>query len=78
MTTKHAAASHSDDLKPLLGVLEPRISFFQTVRIFEGSNRIREVDAVLAMVVGGFAVVPFVLHERYYRIPVVGATNPSI
>jgi len=52
-------------LNPLLGVLEPRIDFFQTVRVFEGSNRIREVDAVLAMVIGGFAVVPLVLHERY-------------
>ena len=31
-------------------------------RIFEGSNRIRKIHAVLAKVLGGFAIVPFVLH----------------
>jgi hypothetical protein len=56
------AASHSDDLNPLLFVYEPGIDFFQTVRIFEGSNSIRKVHAVLAKVLSGFAIVPFILH----------------
>jgi hypothetical protein len=54
-------ASHSYDLNSLLAVCEPRVDFFQTVRIFEGSNRIRKIHAVLAKVVE-------------YRIPVVPAT----
>ena len=54
--------SHSDSLNPLLAVLEPRVDFFQTVRVFEGSNGVREVYAVLAKVLSGFAIVLFVLH----------------
>ena len=54
--------SHSDGLNPLLAVLEPRVDFFQPVRVFEGSNGIRKVYAVLAKVLGGFAIIPFVLH----------------
>ena len=39
-----------------------RVDFFQAVRIFEGSNRIRKIHAVLAKVLSGFAIVPFILH----------------
>jgi len=56
------AARHSDDLNALLAVREPGVGFFQAVRIFEGSNRIRKIHAVLAKVLGGFAIVPFILH----------------
>ena len=52
---------HSDSLNPLLAILEPRVDFFQTIRVFEGSNGVREVCAVLAKVLSGFAIVPFVL-----------------
>src|ERR1700712_4557686 len=37
------AARQSDDLNSLLAVSEPRADFFQTVRIFKGSNRIRKI-----------------------------------
>src|SRR5258708_24788486 len=56
------AVSHSDSLNTLLAVLEPRVDFFQTLRVFEGRNGIRKVYAVLTKVLDGFAIVPFVLH----------------
>lgn len=62
---------HSDDLHSLLAVGEPRVDFFQTVRVFEGSNRIRKIHAVLAKVIGGFAIIPFVLHE--WMVPDIGS-----
>ncbi len=60
-----APASDSDNLNSLLAILEPRVDFFQTVRIFEGSNRIRKLYAMLAKVLSGFAIVPFILHTGY-------------
>ena len=57
-----ATASDSDDLNSLLAILEPRVDFFQTVRIFEGSNRIRKIHAMFSKVLSGFAIIPFVLH----------------
>jgi len=62
---------HSDDLHPLLVVGEPRVDFFETVRVFEGRNGIRKIHAVLAKVIGGFAIVPFVLHE--WIVPDIGS-----
>ena len=59
---QNAAASASDDLNSLLAILEPRVNFFQPVRIFEGSHRIQKIHAVLAKVLGRFAIVPFILH----------------
>jgi hypothetical protein len=49
---------HSEDLDPLLAVGEPRVDFFQTVRIFESRNGIRKIHAVLSKVIGSFAIVP--------------------
>jgi hypothetical protein len=43
-------------LNTLLAVLEACVDFFQAVRIFEGSNRIRKIHAMLAKVLGGFAI----------------------
>jgi hypothetical protein len=62
---QNAAAGASDDLNSLLVILEPRVDFFQTVRVFEGSNRIRKIHAVLAKVFSGFALVPFISHTDY-------------
>ena len=59
---QNASARASDDLNSLLAILEPHVDFFQTVRIFEGSNRIRKIHAMLAKVLSGFAIVPFILH----------------
>jgi hypothetical protein len=73
---RDATASDSDDLNSLLAILEPRVDFFQTVRVFEGSNRIRKIHAMLAKVFSGYAIVPFILHTGYgYRIPVVPASH---
>jgi hypothetical protein len=62
---QNASASHSDDLNSLLAIREPRVDLLQAVRIFEGSNRIRKIHAMLAKVLCGFAIVPFVLHMGY-------------
>jgi hypothetical protein len=63
--------SHSDDLNALLVVDEPAIDLFDTVRIFEGSNGIRKIHAVLAKTFRGFATVSFVLHG--HMIPNTGS-----
>jgi len=55
---------HSDRLDSLLAVLVSRVDILQTVLVFEGSNRVRKVYAVLAKILCGFATVPFVLHVR--------------
>ena len=55
---------HPDRLDSLLPVVVSRVDILQTVRVFESSNRVREVYAVLAKILCGFAVVPFVLHVR--------------
>src|SRR5262249_28250678 len=55
---------HSDDLNALLAIDEPVVDLFDTVRIFESSNGIREVNAVFAKIFGRFATIPFVLHTR--------------
>lgn len=55
---------HSDDLNALLAIDEPVVDLFDTVRIFESSNGIREVHAVLAKIFGRFAIIPFVLQLR--------------
>jgi len=60
-------------LNSVLAVLEPRVDFFQAVRIFEGDNRIRKIHAMLAMVLGGFAIVPFVLHGG--KVPDTGSAG---
>lgn len=54
--------SHANDLNPFFAVLESCVDFFQPVRIFKGRNCVQEIDGVLAMVLGGFGIVPFVLH----------------
>ena len=56
--------SHPNDLNPLLAVNEPHVDFFQAVWIFEGGNGIRKIHAVLAKVIGGFAIVPFIMHAK--------------
>ena len=56
--------SHSDDLNPLLVVYELQVDFFQSIQVFKGRNRIREIHAVLAKVFGRFAIVPFILHTQ--------------
>jgi hypothetical protein len=53
------AVSHSDHLNPLVAINEPRIDLFHAVCIFEGSDGVDKVHAVLAKVIGGFAVIPF-------------------
>jgi len=57
------AASHPDDLDPLLVVREPRVDVLQAVRVFQGFDGIHEIHAVLAKVISGFAIVPFVLQQ---------------
>jgi hypothetical protein len=49
---------------PLLAVHELRVNLFQSVQVFESDNGVREIHAVLAKVLGGFAIVPFVLHTQ--------------
>jgi hypothetical protein len=65
--------SHSDDLNPLLAVYEPRIDFFHTVRVFEGSDGIRKIYAMLAKVHGGFTIVPLVSHVKI--VPDIGTNG---
>jgi hypothetical protein len=60
-------------LNSLLAAPEPRVDFFQAVRIFEGGNRIRKIHTMLAMVLGGFAVVPFILHTT--KVPDTGSAR---
>ena len=55
---------HSDRLDSFLVVLVSRVNILQPVRVFEGSNRVREVDAMFAKILCGFAIIPFVLHVR--------------
>jgi hypothetical protein len=73
---QHFGLSHSNDLGPLLVVNEPGIDFFDTVRVFEGSDGIPKIHAMLAEIHGGFAIVPFVLHTNQYRMPAAAASNP--
>ncbi len=54
--------SHPDYLNPLFAINEPRIDLFHTVCVFEGSNGVDKIHAVLVKVIGGFPVIPFVLH----------------
>jgi len=56
--------SRSDDLNPLLDVYKPRVDFFHTVRVFEGSDGIHKIHAMFAKVHGGFAIVPLVSHVK--------------
>jgi hypothetical protein len=67
--------SHADDLNPFLAVFELCVDFFQPIRVFKGRNGVREIYAVLAMILGSFGIVPFILpHPKDYRISVVAAT----
>ena len=50
--------SHSDDLHALLAKDEPVIDLCDTVRIFESSNGIREIHAVLAKIFSRFCDYP--------------------
>jgi hypothetical protein len=61
---QHFVVSHSDDLNPLLVVDKSIIDFFDVVRVFQGSDGIRKIHAVLAKIRGGFAIVPFLLHVK--------------
>jgi hypothetical protein len=66
-----ATASNSDDLNSLLAILEPRVDFFQTVRIFEGSNRIGKIHTMLAKF---SAALPL---SHSYRTQVIGPDTGS-
>ena len=44
---QNAAASASDDLNSLLAILEPRVNFFQPVRIFEAAIASRKSTSCL-------------------------------
>jgi hypothetical protein len=48
-----------------LAVGKPRIDLFNAVCILKGSNRVRKINALLAKVYGGFAIVPFIMHSGY-------------
>ncbi len=53
---------HPDDLDPLFVIDEPRVDFLESIRVFQGDEGVPKVHLVLAKVVSGFAVVPFVSH----------------
>ena len=55
--------SDTNDLNAFLAVHELRVDFFQSVWVFKRGNGVQKIHAMLAMVQGGFAVVPFVLHS---------------
>jgi hypothetical protein len=54
---QHLAVSHSDYRNPLLAIGVPGVDLFHAVRVFDGSNGIGKVHAVLAKVFGGFGIV---------------------
>jgi hypothetical protein len=71
---QHVTLSHTDYPHPLFALFGFEVYILEPIGIFQSRNGIDKVDAMFAIVQGGFGVVPFVLHSRaYYRISVVGA-----
>jgi len=57
--------SHPDDLDTLLVIGEAGVDLLEAVRIFEGCDRVHKIYAMLTNVLGGFALVPIILHARF-------------
>jgi hypothetical protein len=67
------AVSHSDDPNPLLVIGEPCVDILKPVRVFQCDDGVDKINVVLTKVIGGFAIVPLVMHAdfctgyRYWR-----------